>query len=52
MDFIKIAKQRFSVCSYTDQTVEKEKLDKILEAAHVTPMFYLHCVFAIKSVFF
>lgn len=37
MDFINIAKQRFSVRSYTDQAVEKEKLDKILEAAHVAP---------------
>ncbi len=31
MDFLNIAKQRFSVRSYTDQAVEKEKLDKILE---------------------
>lgn len=37
MDFINIAKQRFSVRSYTTQEVEKEKLDKILEAAHVAP---------------
>ena len=37
MDFLNIAKQRFSVRSYTDQAVEKEKLDKILEAAHVAP---------------
>lgn len=29
MDFLNIAKQRFSVRSYTDQAVEKEKLDKI-----------------------
>ena len=37
MDFMNIAKQRFSVRSYTAQAVEKEKLDKILEAAHVAP---------------
>ncbi len=37
MDFLNIAKQRFSVRSYTDQAVEKEKLDKILEAAHAAP---------------
>ena len=37
MDFLSIAKQRFSVRSYTNQAVEKEKLDKILEAAHVAP---------------
>ena len=32
-----IAKQRFSVRSYTDRPVEREKLEKILEAAHVAP---------------
>ena len=37
MDFISIAKQRFSVRSYTDRPVEQEKLDRILEAAHVAP---------------
>ena len=37
MDFINIAKSRCSIRSYTDQKVEKEKLDKILEAAHVAP---------------
>ena len=37
MDFITIAKQRFSVRTYTDKKVESEKLDKILEAAYVAP---------------
>ena len=37
MDFITIAKKRCSIRSYTDQKVEPEKLDKILEAAHVAP---------------
>ena len=37
MDFLSIAKQRYSVRSYTKQAVEKEKLEKILEAAHVAP---------------
>ena len=37
MDFIKIAKTRSSIRSYTDQKVEPEKLEKILEAAHVAP---------------
>lgn len=37
MDFITIAKQRISVRSYTDKKVEPEKLEKILEAAHVAP---------------
>lgn len=37
MDFINIAKQRHSVRSYTNQKVEPEKLEQILEAAHVAP---------------
>lgn len=37
MEFMKIAKQRFSVRSYTNQKVEPEKLDMILEAARVAP---------------
>lgn len=37
MDFLDIAKSRYSVRSYMDKKVEKEKLDKILEAAHVAP---------------
>jgi len=37
MDFISIAKKRCSVRSYTARKVETEKLDKILEAAHVAP---------------
>jgi nitroreductase len=37
MDFLDIAKKRFSVRSYKKQPVEQEKLDKILEAARVAP---------------
>ena len=37
MDFIEIAKKRYSVRSYKDKEVEEEKLQKILEAAHVAP---------------
>ena len=37
MDFITIAKQRQSVRSYNNKKVEAEKLEKILEAAHVAP---------------
>jgi len=37
MKFIDIAKKRFSVRSYTNQKVEKEKINQILEAAHVAP---------------
>lgn len=37
MDFLEIAKKRYSVRAYEDRPVEKEKLDKILAAAHVAP---------------
>lgn len=37
MSFIDIAKKRYSVRSYMDKKVEAEKLEKILEAAHVAP---------------
>ena len=37
MNFIEVAKKRYSVRSYQDKKVEEEKLHKILEAAHVAP---------------
>lgn len=37
MDFLEIAKSRYSVRNYSDRKVEKEKLEKILYAAHVAP---------------
>lgn len=37
MNFIEIAKKRYSVRNYSGKKVEKEKLDKILQAAHVAP---------------
>lgn len=37
MDFLEIAKKRYSVHSYSDRKVEGEKLDKILQAAHIAP---------------
>ncbi len=37
MDFITIARTRSSIRSYTERKVEPEKLEKILEAAHVAP---------------
>lgn len=37
MDFIDIAKSRYSCRKYQDKKVEKIKLDKILNAAHVAP---------------
>jgi len=37
MKFIELAKKRFSSRSYTDQTVEPEKIASLLEAARVAP---------------
>jgi len=37
MSFLELAKSRFSVRKYKSRKVEKELLDKILEAAHVAP---------------
>lgn len=37
MNFLELVKKRYSVRSYTSQKVETEKLDKILQAAHVAP---------------
>lgn len=37
MDFLELAKQRCSVRAFTDKRVEKEKLERILEAGRVAP---------------
>ncbi len=37
MDFMTLANNRFSVRNYSEKQIEKEKLDKILEAAHIAP---------------
>ena len=37
MNFLEIAKSRYSVRDYKSQKVEQEKLEKILFAAHVAP---------------
>lgn len=37
MDFLNIAKRRYSARSYLPQAVESEKLTRILEAAHAAP---------------
>lgn len=37
MNFLELAKKRYSVRKYKDKAVEKEKLDKILEAARIAP---------------
>lgn len=52
MDFLSLAKQRCSVRNYKDITVEEEKLNKILEAAHVAPTaanMQSHRLLVIKS---
>lgn len=36
-DFLTLAKERYSVRSYSDKKVEQEKIDKILEAAKLAP---------------
>ena len=37
MDFLELAKKRYSVREYTDRQVEQEKLDRILKAAQAAP---------------
>jgi len=37
MDFLELAKNRFSVRKFSDKPVEKEKLDLILEAGRLAP---------------
>lgn len=37
MDFLELAKNRYSCRSFSDKKVEREKLDKILEAGRVAP---------------
>lgn len=37
MEFLELAKERYSLRKFSDRKVEKEKLDKILECARVAP---------------
>jgi len=37
MDFLDLAKQRCTIRSFSDKTIEKEKLDYILECGRVAP---------------
>lgn len=37
MDFLELAKERYSCRSFSNKKVEKEKLDKILEAGRLAP---------------
>ena len=36
-NFMELAKNRFSVRTFTDQAVEEDKLEKILEAGRIAP---------------
>jgi nitroreductase len=37
MDFLELAKERYSVRKFSDKKVEQEKLDLILEAGRIAP---------------
>lgn len=37
MNFLDLAKHRCTIRSFTEQPVEKEKLDYIIEAGHIAP---------------
>lgn len=37
MDFLTLAKERYSVRKLSDKPVEQEKIDKIIESAMVAP---------------
>ena len=37
MDFLDLARERYSVRRYSDQRVEKEKIEKLIEAARIAP---------------
>ncbi|MES0397867.1 MAG: nitroreductase family protein, partial [Syntrophobacteria bacterium] len=37
MDFLELARRRYSVRSYKSDPVEQEKLDRILDAARLAP---------------
>ncbi len=37
MDFLKLATDRFSVRKFTDTTLEKEVIEKIIKAGHIAP---------------
>lgn len=37
MDFLELAKERYSVRSFSDRPVEQEKIDRILKAAQLAP---------------
>ena len=42
MDFLELAKKRYSCRQLSDKKVEKEKLDKIIEAGILAPTAPMH----------
>ncbi len=52
MDFLDLAKKRYSVRKFSNAPVEKEKLDKILEAGRISPTAknsQSHKIFVLQS---
>lgn len=52
MDFMELAKERYSVRSYSDRPVEQEKIDRILKAAQLAPTavnFQPQKIYVLKS---
>ena len=52
MDFMELAKERYSVRSYSDRPVEQEKIDLILKAAQLAPTavnFQPQRIYVLKS---
>ena len=52
MDFLELAKERYSVRKFLNREVEQEKIDKILEAGNVAPTacnFQPQVIYVIKS---
>ena len=42
MEFLQLAKERYSMRKFSDRKIEKEKLDLILEAGRISPIFSLN----------
>lgn len=52
MNFIELSKKRFTVRKYSDKKVEKEKLEKMLEAGNTAPTaknFQPHRIYVLQS---
>ncbi len=52
MNFLKLAVERYWVRKFTDKSLEKEVIDKILEAGHIAPTgcnYQLHRILVINN---